>query len=74
MACEDENQAAAMCYTSGTTGNPKGVVYIAPLDRSCTPMGALVVDAVGGLREATPMLPVVPMFHANAWGLCPGRR
>ena len=64
---EDENSAAAMCYTSGTTGNPKGVVYS---HRSCFlhTMGALTVDSLAA-RESDVILPVVPMFHANAWGL-----
>ena len=64
---EDENRAAAMCYTSGTTGNPKGVVYS---HRSCFlhTMGAMTVDSLGA-RESDVILPVVPMFHANAWGL-----
>ena len=63
----DERDAAAMCYTSGTTGNPKGVVYShrsAYLHSlaSCT-------GNVAGLTFADRVLPIVPMFHANAWGL-----
>ncbi len=62
-----EDAAAAMCYTSGTTGNPKGVVYShrsAYLHSmaSCT-------GNVAGLTFADRVLPIVPMFHANAWGL-----
>jgi len=64
---EDENQAAAMCYTSGTTGNPKGVVYS---HRSMTlhAMATMFADSFG-LSEHDVVLPVVPQFHANAWGL-----
>src|SRR3954465_15175529 len=65
---DDENRAAAMCYTSGTTGHPKGVVYS---HRSTVlhSMGSLVADAAGVCERDT-IMPVVPMFHANAWGLC----
>jgi fatty-acyl-CoA synthase len=55
----DENTAAAMCYTSGTTGDPKGVLYS---HRSN------VLHALGTKSKDT-MLPVVPLFHANSWGI-----
>ncbi len=64
----DEDRAAAMCYTSGTTGNPKGVVYS---HRSTVlhSMGAMLADSAA-VCENDVILPIVPMFHANAWGLC----
>ena len=63
----DERQAAAICYTSGTTGNPKGVLYS---HRSTwLHSNAILTSGVFGLTEADAVLPVVPMFHANAWGL-----
>ncbi len=64
---EDEWRAASMCYTSGTTGSPKGVVYS---HRSTVlhTMGSMMVDSLG-TSESDVILPVVPMFHANAWGL-----
>jgi fatty-acyl-CoA synthase len=64
----DEYRAASMCYTSGTTGDPRGVVYS---HRSVVlhSMAAALSDLMG-IREADVLLPVVPMFHANAWGLC----
>lgn len=62
----DENTAAAMCYTSGTTGNPKGVVY-SHRSTFLHSMGVGLADGAA-LSEQDTVLPVVPMFHANAWG------
>ncbi|MDE3116341.1 MAG: AMP-binding protein, partial [Pseudomonadota bacterium] len=63
----DENTACGLCYTSGTTGNPKGVLYS---HRSNVLHGFIAgqADAIG-VRGADAILPVVPMFHANAWAL-----
>lgn len=63
----DENAACALCYTSGTTGNPKGVLFS---HRSTVlhTYGCCMVDSVGISARET-VLAIVPMFHANAWGL-----
>ena len=63
----DENSAAGLCYTSGTTGNPKGAVYS---HRSTVlhAYGGALPDALN-LSARDSMMPVVPMFHVNAWGL-----
>ncbi|MGH8861865.1 MAG: AMP-binding protein, partial [Jatrophihabitantaceae bacterium] len=63
----DEGQGAAICYTTGTTGNPKGVFYT---HRSMwLHSNACLSTSTFSLRESDRVLPVVPMFHANAWGL-----
>ncbi|HZH76790.1 MAG TPA: long-chain fatty acid--CoA ligase [Archangium sp.] len=63
----DERSAAMLCYTSGTTGNPKGVLY----SHRSTVLHALAeaMNDSFGVSEADTILPVVPMFHAAAWGL-----
>jgi fatty-acyl-CoA synthase len=63
----DENTAAGMCYTSGTTGNPKGVLYSHRTNVLHSMMSAQP-DAMG-ISARDVVLPVVPMFHANCWGL-----
>ena len=62
-----ERMAAAMCYTSGTTGNPKGVVY-SHRSQFIHTMGVLQGGSLD-LRESDTVLPIVPMFHANSWGV-----
>ena len=68
----DENTAAGMCYTSGTTGKPKGVLYS---HRSNILHSMMAAQAdVMGLTARDRVLPIVPLFHANGWGLaftCP---
>jgi len=63
----DERSAAAMCYTSGTTGNPKGVVY----SHRSNYLHSIAACLPGnfGLKETDRFLPIVPLFHANAWGI-----
>ena len=63
----DENDASAMCYTSGTTGNPKGVVY-SHRTSYLHSMG-VALGICSGITWHDRLLPIVPMFHANAWGL-----
>ncbi len=63
----DENSAATLCYTSGTTGNPKGALY----SHRSTILHAYASSMPGALNVSSldSVLPVVPMFHVNAWGL-----
>lgn len=63
----DENSAACLCYTSGTTGNPKGVLY----SHRSTLLHALseISREALGISSLSCILPVVPMFHVNAWGV-----
>src|SRR5262245_55138014 len=63
----DERAAAGMCYTSGTTGHPKSVVY----SHRSTFLHSMALCMTGsiGLNDTDRVLPIVPMFHANAWGL-----
>lgn len=63
----DENTACGLCYTSGTTGDPKGTLY----SHRSTVLHALITAVTNGdeTNEDSRVLPVVPLFHANAWGL-----
>lgn len=62
----NEDQAAALCYTSGTTGRPKGVLY-SHRALALHSLGACLADGLG-ISETDVVLPVVPLFHANGWG------
>ena len=63
----DENSASGLCYTSGTTGRPKGVLY----SHRSTVLYAMMMNGadVAGLKAVDRVMPAVPMFHVNAWGL-----
>jgi fatty-acyl-CoA synthase len=63
----DENTAAALCYTSGTTGHPKGVLY-SHRSTMIHAMSEISTEALG-ISSLSCVLPVVPMFHVNAWGV-----
>ena len=63
----EEDEACGLCYTSGTTGNPKGVLYSHRSNVLHT-LAANSADAMG-IKSTDVVMPVVPMFHANAWGL-----
>jgi acyl-CoA synthetase (AMP-forming)/AMP-acid ligase II len=63
----DDRSAAGLCYTSGTTGNPKGVLY-SHRSNMLHALGTCLVDAMG-LSSADRVLPIVPQFHANSWGI-----
>ena len=60
-----EDDAASLCYTSGTTGNPKGVLY----SHRSTILHAISISGTMGFESSSSVLPVVPMFHVNAWGV-----
>ena len=60
-----EDTASALCYTSGTTGNPKGVLY----SHRSTILHAISIAGTMGFHSSSAVLPVVPMFHVNAWGV-----
>ena len=62
----DDRQAAGLCYTSGTTGNPKGVLYSHRSNMLHT-LGQCLSDSIG-VSGRDRVLPIVPLFHANAWG------
>src|SRR5918912_421237 len=64
---DDDRAAAGLCYTSGTTGNPKGVLY-SHRSNVLHALGNCLADSIA-ISNADRVMPVVPMFHANAWGL-----